>query len=434
MIKAESHYAPRPFQHDLHNDTARFSVWILHRRAGKSVCAINDLIIHAIYLATKRPDLARPRLIFMAPLKSQAKRIIWDYLIDFTAMFPDRVVRQTELSVELPSLNNARIYLLGADDPDVIRGIYADRVILDEYDQMPHRVFTEVIRPALADRKGSCRFSGTPKGRGNLHRLYTEVAPGSPDTWSRHLYTVDDTDILPEEELEQIRKETPEGEFLQEYYCSFEAAIRGAYYADIISSLKLRDNPGVGFFPYDPSKPVVTAWDLGLNDQTSIWFAQPDEGGVRIIDYHEENNLSLVEHIRIVNQRPYHYIEHYAPHDIVVREYTTGKTRKEVAMEHGIDFIAAPKLSVNDGIEACRRLLVTCRFNEETTERGLECLTHYRRIFNDKKDTYDDRPLHDWASHGADAFRTLAVCWHEDNFIAHDQRNYRKPAVTTSRR
>lgn len=407
-----SPYDPRPFQRTLHDDAARFSVWILHRRAGKSVCALNDLIIHAMYMARFRPELPRPRLIFMAPLKSQAKRIIWDYLTDYTVIFPDRIVRQTELSVEIPSLNNARIYLLGADDPDVIRGIYADRVILDEYDQMNPRIFSEIIRPALSDRRGSCRFSGTPKGRGNLYNLYTEIAPASPDIWSRHLYTVDDTNIIDPDELIQIRRDTPEAEFEQEYRCSFEASFVGSYYADLLTTLANREASNVGFFPYDPQKPVITAWDIGL-DATAVWFAQPDGAGCRLIDYYEVVDAKFTDHIKAVLEKPYNYLEHYGPHDLEQRFYDSAKTRREVAADQGLEFSVTPRLKIDEGIEAVRNFLPRCRFNEESTLVGRDALRLYSRQWDDRMQRFRDSPKHDKYSHGADAMRILALNWQD---------------------
>ena len=414
-------YTPRPFQREIHNSMARFIVLLIHRRAGKSVLAINHLIFQAIYLAQTQPDLKRLRFAYMAPLKSQAKRVIWDYLLEFTEAFPDRIVRQTELSVDIPSLNNTRIYLLGADEPDSLRGIYLDGVVLDELDQMKFRTFTEVIRPALADRNGICLFAGTPKGRGNLYNLYTKVAPENSDTWARFMFNVDDTNIIDAKELGQIQKETPEDEFRQEYYLSFDAATRGAYYSSLINRHTHQHKP----FSYDPSLPVYSVWDLGMADSTAIIIFQILATGskipeIRVLDFYENSSEPLQHYVGHLFSLGFPYVRHYLPHDVRVRSLSTGMTRLQTLRGMGMNNITVvPKHTVQDGINSVRNILPSMWFNttdddptpaQKRVGHLLEHLRQYKARTSQKNpDVLQATPLHDEHSHGADSCRYLAL-------------------------
>jgi hypothetical protein len=218
-----------------------------------------------------------------------------------------------------------------------------------------------------------------------------------------------ETGILPDEELTDARSMMSEEQFDQEYECSFDAAILGAYYGKQMAALTREGR--VMSVPIDPSIPVYTAWDLGLDDATAVWFVQQAGREVRVIDYLETNNTALSEIAReIMNSKPYTYAEHYLPHDAEIRELTSAKSRKETLESLGLRPIRiAAKHNVEDGIEAVRNFLPRCVFDEGRTELGIECLRQYQREWDDKLKTFRQRPRHDWASHGADAFRYLAV-------------------------
>jgi len=199
------------------------------------------------------------------------------------------------------------------------------------------------------------------------------------------------------------RQDMAETEYEQEYECSWSAALRGAYYAKEIE--KAYDEERIGKVPYDPSKQVETWWDLGVSDSTSIWFAQRVGQAVHIIDYYENSGEGLPHYIDVLNQKGYRYGAHVAPHDIVVREFSTGKSRQDIAYSLGIDFQIAPKLKVMDGINATRTFLNKCWFDEIKTKTGLEALLQYRSQYDDKKRIWSEKPVHDWTSHASDAFR-----------------------------
>ncbi len=226
--------------------------------------------------------------------------------------------------------------------------------------------------------------------------------------------TVDDTKAISKEILEQerqeiIKKDGNDALFQQEYYCSFEVPIQGAYYGNQLMAAESEKR--VANVPYEPTIPVNTYWDLGIGDSTAIWFEQSVGHEVRIIDYYEASGEGLSHYIKILKEKPYVYGDHYAPHDIAVRELSSGKSRLESARELGISFRIQPKLPIDDGIDAARNLLPRCWFDKQKTERGLNALKSYHKYWDEENKAYRNRPEHDWSSHGADAFRGLAVSY-----------------------
>jgi hypothetical protein len=391
-------YTPRVLQAKLHNELARFNVVVCHRRFGKTVFAINQMIKSAIQ--DLQLGKKAPRYAYLAPLFKQAKTVAWDELKRLLYDFPDVKFNEAELRADFMG---ARIQLYGADNPDTLRGIYLDGVILDEYAQMNPKMYSEVIRPALSDRKGWGIFIGTPKGKNEFYDIYHTAV--EKKGWKRFLFKASETGILDDEELEMAQQDMAESEFEQEYECSWSAALRGAYYAKEMEAAY--DEERIGKVPYDPSKQVITAWDLGVSDSTSIWFAQYDGKAINLIDYYENSGEGLPHYIDLLNQKGYNYGAHIAPHDIVVREFSTGKSRKDLAYSLGIEFQVAPKLRIMDGIDTVRTTLNRCWFNEVTCQKGIDALLQYRSSYNDKKKIWSQKPVHDWTSHASDSFRYL---------------------------
>lgn len=392
-------YCPGEHQREVHGRLKRFNVLVCHRRFGKTVLAVNELIKGAVTCQRKQP-----RFAYIAPLYKQAKAVAWDYLQYFTKPIPGVTYNIAELRADFP--NGARIQLFGADNPDALRGIYLDGVVLDEVAQMPPKAWSEVIRPALSDRHGWALFIGTPKG----HNLFYDMYKHAQNTqgWYADVYPVSRTGILPQAELDDARAAgMSEDEYNQEFECSFSAAIAGAYYG---KEMAQADADGrITSVAYDPAVPVDTYWDLGVSDSTVIWYVQQTGREVRIIDVLEGSGVGLDYYIREMMRRPYVYGRHVAPHDIEVRELSTGKSRKEIAAALGVRFDIAPQLPVQDGINAARALLARCWFDAVKCERGIEALKQYRREWNEKYGCFRANPLHDWTSHYADAFRYLAV-------------------------
>jgi phage terminase large subunit len=395
-------YSPRPLQKSLHTLAGqhRFGVAVCHRRFGKTVFAINHLQRAA--LQCEKP---RPRFGYLAPTYRQGKAIAWDYFKHYAGPIPDHSVNESELRIDYPNHGQVRIY--GADNPDALRGIYLDGVVLDEYGLMAGNVFTEVIRPLLTDRQGWALFIGTPNGKNQFYDV-AQRAKGEPD-WFFAEYKASQTKLLPESELKAARSVMTADEYLQEFECSFEASVKGAVYA---RELQLaREDGRITLVPYDPALPVDTNWDLGFRDATAIWFTQSAfAGAVRVIDYLEGSGHGLDYYAQQVNAKPYVYGAHWMPHDINQTEFTTGKTMLETArsiLRPAV--LVAPKLTVEDGINAGRLLFPKCYFDAKKCEQGLLALQNYRWDYNTRIKDHTHLPVHDWASHGADGFRTLAV-------------------------
>lgn len=391
-------YKPRTLQREIHGNLKRFNVLVCHRRFGKTVLAINELIKGA--LTCKKQS---PRFAYVAPYYTQAKTIAWDYLRFFTKDIPGVKYNIAELRCILP--NDGQIRLFGADNPDRLRGIYLDGVVGDEVAQHPPKVWTEVILPATVDRLGWVIYIGTPKGQNMLYDLYMKAQDSAE--WHAALFKASETGIVPQVELDRLRAMMAEEEYNQEFECSFQAAIAGAYYGKEMS--RALDEGRIGNVPYDPSLPVTTAWDLGIGDDTVIWFIQHSGRERRIIDYYATSGVGLDHYAKVLSEKPYVYDQHLAPHDIENKELGTGKTRKDVAASLGINFTTVQKLSIDDGINAVRMALPQCWFDKTKCADGIKALQQYQREWNDKMGTFRASPRHDWASHAADAFRYYAI-------------------------
>ena len=400
MEVIEIPYSPRELQRGLHNDLKRWNLFVCHRRFGKTVFSINELLKQALTTRNRNS-----RYGYVAPYYKQAKQIAWDYIKEFAGVIPGVKFNESELRADLP--NGSRISLFGADNPDAMRGLYFDGVVMDEYADMSPRVFTEIVRPALSDRKGFAIFIGSAKGGSIFHELY-EAVENHPE-WLVRVYKASETGIIDNNELEDAKVIMTDDEFAQEYECSWTASIKGAYYAKELEEAKDR----ITTVPYEQRLPVHTFWDLGVGDATSVWFMQYYRNEFRFIDFYEAEGEGLPHYVNILNKKGYVYGKHYAPHDIQVRELGTGVSRIETAKSLGIKYEVAPNLKVDEGINAVRLIFNRCWFDEEKCKLGLQALRNYRKEYDEKRKQYKSTPLHDWSSHAADAFRYFAVSWKE---------------------
>jgi phage terminase large subunit len=398
-VELVSPYEVREQFRPLHERKTRWFIGVAHRRAGKTVADINELVIGAL-----KCELPNPRFAYVAPQLNQAKDIAWTYLKEYTAFLSPKI-NESELWVELPGSKRIRIY--GADNPDRLRGIYLDGVVLDEFGDMDPTIWSQVIRPALSDRKGWAAFIGTPKGKNTFHKLWTE-ADGDSE-WTRLMLKASETGLLDKKELTDARKMMSEDEYAQEYECSFEAAVRGAYYGKEMNDADASDPARITAVPHDPRLPVHTAWDLGVADSTVIWFVQIAGRETRVIDVLKGEGVGLDWYAKRLQERDYLWGNHYLPHDVEVRELGTGKSRKEVLEGLGIRVTVCPNIPIADGIQAVRMLLPTCWFDKGKCKEGVEALRMYRREYDDKRQEFRVNPFHDWTSHYADAFRYFAV-------------------------
>ena len=398
-VVQEIAYKPRPQAKPFHNRKERFAIIVAHRRFGKTVAAVNDLIKDCF--ESERQNV---RVAYIAPYLSQAKAVAWDYLLEYTRDIPQIKINNSELRVDFP--NGARIRLFGADNYNAMRGLYFDAVVLDEMADFPASAWPTVIRPALADRQGRATFISTPKGKNEFWELW-DAAQGDPE-WFTAMYKASETGILDQNELDAMYKAMGPDRYEQEIECSFEAAIQGAYWGHEMK--EVTEDGRVSRVPYDPAVGVITSWDLGVGDSTAIWFAQKVGAETRFIDYYENSGVGLDHYAKVLNEKGYVYEQHILPHDVQVRELGTGHSRLETLDALGVRPVEiAPKLAVDDGIQAVRSLLPQCWFDAEKCARGIEALRQYRKDFDEKNKSWRGRPLHDWTSHGADAMRYHAV-------------------------
>ena len=391
-------YEPRPIQREIHASLKRFNSLVAHRRLGKTVLSVNQLISSAL-----RCKKQHPRYAYIAPLRNQAKNVAWDFLKQFSEPFRKGDPNIAELWVEL--VNGARIQLFGADNPNAMRGMYLDGVVFDEYGDMDPTTWTQVIRPLLSDRMGWAIFIGTPKGQNGFYDLHT--AAQSDAEWYAATFPASATGIIDENELAASRKVMSDAEYKQEFECSFQAPNIGAYYGD---AMDFADNEKrIRNVPWEASIPVDTAWDLGMDDATAIWFVQRVGMEIRVIDYYESSGAALTHYAGLLKSKPYVYGKHYLPHDAAVKELGTGMSRVEVLQGLGIQPRIVPAQSVEDGINAVRMILPKCWFDVEKTAKGVKALRSYQREWVPKLGTWRSSPKHDQWSHGADAFRYYAM-------------------------
>jgi phage terminase large subunit len=403
VLQVKLAYTPREQQSQLHSDPTRFKICVSHRRWGKSVYAITELLTKALNIKTERND---GRFMYLAPYYRQAKQVAWDYLCYYTRNLPGTKINHTELRVDL--INGSRIRLAGAgDDPDALRGIFLDGIILDEYADMSPRVWSEIIRPALVDRKGWAIFIGTPKGKNHFWQLY-EDAPND-DEWTRYLYRASETKVLPQKELDAARREMGEDEYQQEFECSWSAAIKGSYYGSIIENAEKENR--ITKIEVDQSIPVHVSWDLGISDSCSLWFFQVTMGEVRFVDFYEHSGVGLEHYVKVMEQKGYWYGDDWLPHDAKVRELGTGRTRAETLVNMGRRPRIVPNHKVEDGINAARLLLGSCYFDELNCDDGINSLRSYQREWDDVRRVFRKTPLHNWASHASDSFRYAAMAY-----------------------
>ena len=410
-------YTPRPYQLGLWSamidDKKKRAIYVWHRRAGKDLLALNRILYSAMFEAVGTywhifPSYAQGAKSVWQETNSEGRKYI-DYIPQ------ELIAKKNEKELKI-TLKNGSIYqIVGSDNPDSLRGAGIKGAVFSEYAEQDPRAWG-TIQPMLLENNGWAMFNFTPKGQNHAYELY-KMAQKMPEVWHSEIKTAEETGVFTQEQLEQVKAEIlSEGKtldfFNQEFLCSFNNPIEGAYYSKIIDDL---DKQGrISDYPHNPALPVFTFWDLGVGDATTIWFAQFIGNEIRIIDYIEDNNRGLDSYIKEVKDKIYIYEQHYAPHDIQIREFTNGKSRLETAYELGLRFLIAPKLSIDDGINAVRSILPKCFFNEATTRRGLLTLKNYKKEFDNKNNTFKLQPKHDWASHGADAFRYLAVSYREN--------------------
>ena len=412
----------------LRNTKRNVIVW--HRRAGKDQTALNAMVVKA----HERVGM----YWYVFPEYKQGREIFWDGMRDDGRRFRDAipkdlVLRSRDDMMLIELKNGSMIKVIGTDNADSIVGPNPIGCIFSEF-SLQNPAAWNLVRPILNANNGWAVFVYTPRGKNHGFEMYNnglKMMEKDPTRWFTQLLTRDDTSkiligddgkplidpstgkvrwgpIVTEEMIAEDLATGMAQELVdQEYYCDFNASLIGSYYGKELTVLRAQER--VGKFPYNVSKRVHTAWDLGLDDSTAVWFFQIINGNLRIIDYKEWENHSLKEIIDAIKLLPYSYGRHIGPHDITTRELTTKESRYNFCKKLGIKFYPCPKLGIMDGIEAARRALSISLFDEEKCAQGLDALSSYSKKWDSVRKVFADKPNHDWSSHGSDAFRYLAV-------------------------
>lgn len=404
-LEAKLRYVPRPLQMYIHQNFKRFNFLVLHRRFGKSKCAIAQML--HMGLTNPLPD---PRYIYVAPTYKMAKNIAWDEMKKMVKDIPGVSTNEQELKMTIQRQNDKVMFnLFSGDNYEAILGIYADGAIFDEWQNQNPLVYSRIVRPLLADRLGWAMFLGTPRGNNHFKEDYER---GRLDpTWFTFLCGNKDSKLISDDEMKSLVTGMSEEEIAQEFQCSFIAPNSGTYYARIIA--ELREKGQITKVPHETAAQVYTAWDLGMSDSTAIWFFQQIGSALHIIDYLEDSGRGLEYYVRKLREghrASYLYAEHILPHDAKARELGTGKSREEILRTLGLDRIQIlPISSLEDGIYNTRSTLPRCWFDDAKCFNGLLALESYQKVYDEKKRSFGVRPRHDWSSHAADAFRYLSL-------------------------
>lgn len=406
-------YKPRHWATILHDAVARWIVLVLHRRAGKTTAVINHLQRDAL-------RIPESQYAYIAPTQIQARRIAWDIAKRASRPIPNVKTNESLLCIEYP--NGSKLWFLGSENIDSLRGMALWGGAQDESAQQPSNLFSEVISKCLADHLGYWIWLGTPKGHGEFFRTY-KIALAHPKEWACLLQTIDETLESEDGEtitnlrqaLEDDKKLVAQGlmtqeEFDQEWYCSFDAAIRGAIYGrEVVAA---RKEGRIGAFPWRKDLLVHTVLDIGNDDRMALGFYQKPLGmPLCMIDYYEgSQGEALPQLVKVLQEKPYNYGKHFAPHDIRQKDWSTNRTRIETARNLGITYSIVPNVSVEDGINAGRLSLSGMVINEGPCTLWLDYIALYRREYKEKHGVFSDTPLHDYTSHAADVHRYAALC------------------------
>lgn len=406
-------YAPRQQFRAFHERSKRWACLVVHRRGGKTVAAINELIKGALTC-----QLRAPRFAYLAPFRQQAKNIAWDYLKHYSNPIPNRKVSEGELYCEFP--NGGRVTLYGADNFEALRGIYLDGVVVDEPADMDEEVWTSILRPALADRKGWGAWIGTPKGRNAFYRIYNRLGL-DPDAYTMRL-PASESKIIAETELASARAAMSESAYNREFECSFDAAIEGAIYGEIIDNLRAQHR--IADFPSETSHPAYTFWDIGMSDFGCVWLVQFVGRDILLLDYLSGTGQPASWYCaKIAEWERKHGVvarSHFLPHDANSRDKGSGKTYVQSCQDAGLSHIrVVPRTpDIWLGINELRSLLPRCFIHkancgteimvEGAPPTGLDCLEYYQRREETVNGTLSEMPVHNEFSHGCDALRTMS--------------------------
>lgn len=358
-------------------------------------------------------------------------------MIDQAFPVPMRLGKPNESNMKIEFANGSVWQVVGSDNFDSLVGSNPIGIIFSEY-SLGNPLAWEYFRPILRENDGWAAFIYTPRGKTHGYSLYkigVEEAKINP-LWHASKLTIEDTGIMtPEDVEEEIRQGMSREKAMQEFYCSFDIGMEGAYYTEALKFVE--DSGNIGEWMWNPRKPVDTWWDIGVRDNTSIIFTQEDDfGNPIIIDHDSRRNWGAPEWAKEINSLPYSYRSHNGPHDLEHREWGATVTRVETARRHGITFDTVAKTSLADGIDATRSMIQRCKFDKERTQGLRDNLAYYHRAWDENRQIFKDKPEHDHSSHDADAMRTLALGWDvktTGSVLVKDERGKYVPNVKINR-
>ena len=440
-IQLPYNWSPRPYQKkfwDYLSSGGKRAVARWHRRAGK-----DDICLHHIACASQERV---GNYWYCLPQYSQARKAMWEAVNPNTGKrrifdaFPRemiKTVRENEMNIVFH--NGSTFQLVGSDNPDSLVGSPPIGIVFSEY-SLSNPSTWAYLMPILEENHGWAVFNGTPRGKNHFKKMcdLAEKSQKIGNDWYYDVKTADDTEVFNEKQLKTILEELQDqygDEFgmsmwMQEYYVSFDAAIMGSIYGEFISRIEHKGQ--ILDYEVDPQFPVNTAWDLGRTDATAIWFYQVIAGEIRVIDYYQDSLKEIPEYAGIIRKKAieggYGYATHWLPHD--ARPKRLGMGGKSIMQQLQDEKIGrmqiVPRYSIQDGIAAARATLPKVFFHKTNCETGLEMLRSYHYEYNEEKKIFTDSPMHDWTSHGADAFRYMALSWrnpkvHEATTSAHDK-------------
>src|ERR1700677_1910237 len=406
-LPLELTFQPRPYQIPIIkalNSGIKRAVWVVHRRGGKDVTAFNWCILQLLL----NPGWTAFHIL---PTYSQAKKVIWDSstndgkrILDYIP--PELVESKNGQEMKIRFTNGSLYQLIGSDNIDSLVGSNPKIIIFSEYAIQSPQAW-EYLSPILEVNGGYAIFISTPRGKNHFYDLLNKAR--SNNNWFCEVLSVSDTNVLSNEQIENIRIENnfSEEHIQQEYYCSFNRGVEGSYYGRLIE--KAREENRICSVPYESRSPVHTAWDIGYGDSTSITFWQEVGGELRIIDFYENQGEGIAHYAKHLQNKPYVYGTHYMPHDAGSGSIQTGRTLQDIAWEQGLKTtVLERETDISIGIEAVRALLSISFFDEKKCIHLIKCLENYHKKYNEKTEAYSETPFHDWTSHAADSIRYMA--------------------------
>lgn len=408
-IEIPNKWDPRDYQMPLWEALeggCKRAVAVWHRRAGKDSLSLNW---------TAASAFQRVGVYWhMAPTQKQVRKIVWDNIDGKGRRIIDQVwpkelrANQKDNEMQITLKNGSIWQCVGSDNYDSLVGSNPVGVVFSEFSIADAKAW-DYVRPILAENGGWALFIYTPRGPNHGKRLY-DMAKNDPN-WFGQILTVDDTGVISAEAVDEERKAGMSDAMIeQEFYCSFSGVVDGSYYGKLIQAARQEDR--ITRVPHDPQLPVEVAFDLGVNDDTAMWFYQKVGLEIRVLRYYENRGQGIEHYAKIAQQQPYTYLQFNMPHDAGHQQMATGKSlAKQMQTLTGVRCHVSPReqsLADEVGIQAVRDVLPRCYFDYEGCKDGVEKLELYRRKYDDKNEVFMSKPLHDFTSHAADAFRELA--------------------------